>query len=334
MPLAPYVTVGVPVYRGTAFITETLRSIQQQTHQNLRVIISMDGPDPDSEQLCRGFLSDARFELVVQPERLGWVGNVNWLMAQAATPFWYLNPQDDLVDPRYVETLLDEAQRMPEAAVIYSDIAAFGTLNPTITQSSITGSPFARQFTLLHEHHSAVAFRGLTRIQALLLSGPIRANEIESFSSDTTWMAAMARWGDLQRVPMALYHKRYHPNNEHVSWLAWPPEKLRKAWMVHCVNMLEQAMLVDATVQERRLLWLACVGRLLSPRFGFLAPADEGSTARLSLLESFLNYIEAVRYLDIPALLDESWNSIRQWTQDFLEISAALGPEGKIHSLP
>jgi len=115
----PYMTIGVPVYQGEAFIEETLRSIQDQTHRNIEVIISLDGPQPASEQRCQPFLKDSRFRIVVQPERLGWVGNINWLMAQAETPYWYCNAQDDLVDRCYVETLLWHTQQMPAAAVVF-----------------------------------------------------------------------------------------------------------------------------------------------------------------------------------------------------------------------
>ena len=257
MSNVPYVTIGVPVYHGELFIEETLRSIQDQTHRNIEVIISLDGPQPASEQLCQPFLKDSRFRIVVQPERLGWAGNINWLMAQVETPYWYCNAHDDLVNPRYVETLLDHAQQMPEAAVVYCDLVVFGPRSFKITQPSVTGSAFARQFTLLHKHYAAVAFRGLTRVEALRHSGSIRANEIENFMTDNTWMAAMARWGELQRVPVELYQKRYHSKNEHSKWFTWPAEKITKAWIVHCADMLEQAMLVEATTQEYRYIPLS-----------------------------------------------------------------------------
>jgi len=325
----PYVTIGVPVYQGELFIEETLRSIQDQTHRNIEVIISLDGPQPAAEQLCQPFLKDPRFRIVVQPERLGWVGNLNWLMAQVETPYWFCNAQDDLVNPRYVETLLEHAQQLPEAAVVYCDIATFGLLSFNITQASVAGSAFARQFTLLHEHHSAVAYRGLTRVEALRHSGGIRANEVESFSTDTTWMAAMARWGELQRVPVELYQKRIHSGNEHTKWFTWPPEKVTKAWMVHCADMLEQAMLVEATTQEHRILWLAGVGRLLSRRFGFLPSANFNSAERMSLLNEFIEHLQAAGHMDIPILLEESWSNIKPWTQGFYGLSA--NTESSLH---
>ena len=100
-------------------------------------------------------------------------------------------------------------------------------------------------------------------------------------------MAAMARWGELRRVPVTLYRKRYHPDNEHMKWFGWPVEKRVKAWIVHCAAMLEQAMLVEATAQERRLLWLAAIGRLTSSRTAIsYLPIAGWTTAER---DSFLN---------------------------------------------
>ena len=116
--MAELVTVGVPIYRGAAFLAETLQSIQASTHRDLEVIMSLDGPDPVCAEICTPFLGDSRFRLTVQPERLGWVGNLNWLMKQAAGDYWYFHQQDDLTDPTYVSRLLERARAHPEAALV------------------------------------------------------------------------------------------------------------------------------------------------------------------------------------------------------------------------
>ena len=75
--MSEHVTIGVPVYRGERWLEETLHSVQQQSHRDLDVIMSIDGPDPVCEAICERFLTDSRFRLVVQPVRLGWNGNVS-----------------------------------------------------------------------------------------------------------------------------------------------------------------------------------------------------------------------------------------------------------------
>src|SRR5688572_16889427 len=107
------VTIGVPVYHGDAFLEEALRSIQGQTYRNLEVLISLDGPDAACEQIVARFLADSRFRLVVQPERLGWFGNLNWLMANASGGYWVYHGQDDLTSENYIEALVEHAGRHP-----------------------------------------------------------------------------------------------------------------------------------------------------------------------------------------------------------------------------
>jgi hypothetical protein len=317
MSTAPFVTVGIPVYRGELFIEDTLRSIQNQTHHNIKVIISLDGPQPESERLCRPFLEDSRFHLVVQPERLGWVGNTNYLMAQVETPYWYWHPQDDLVDPRFLEVLVEHAERSPEVAIAYSDIRCFGLRSEMWIAPSVAGDAIARQLLLLREHLWAVAFHGLTRAQALRYSGGIQANGVGTFAADTVWMAAAARWGELRRIPVDLYQKRFHSENESMRWATWPAEKRRESWIAHCADMLEQAMLVQATAHERHLLWLATLGRLVSPQWipWFHTVATLTLAEQVALLDSFFEYLRTSRVMDLPAWLGESWDEIRHGSE-------------------
>lgn len=313
------ITVGVPVYNGEAFLVEALTSIQQQTYREFEAIISLDGPSPATEELCQPFLKDSRFRLVIQPNRLGWVGNINWLMARVETPYWCYLGQDDVLDPRYLEVLLDFARHASDAAIVFCDIEAFGPRSWRHAQRSVTGDASARQLALLFGHHAAIAFRGLTQREAIHYSGGVPGNEVEDFSADTTWMAAAARWGELRRVPVALYRKRYHAENTHAKWSAWPEEKRVRAWIVHCTDMLQQAMLVKATAQERRLLWLAAVARLTSARSASdcLAVGNLNSTQREAVLNGFLTTVQTARSMDIPGLLEDRWENLQVWTKGF-----------------
>ena len=84
--MSEYVGVGVPAYRGVDYVTETLRCLEQQTHRNLDVFISVDGADEETAAVCRPFLRDSRFKMVIQPTQLGWAGNISWLMMRNECP--------------------------------------------------------------------------------------------------------------------------------------------------------------------------------------------------------------------------------------------------------
>lgn len=304
-------TIGVPVYRGGPYLAQALASVRAQTCPDYRVLISVDGPDPESEAVCAPFLDDPRFELVVQPERLGWLGNINWLMSQVRTDFWYYHQQDDTVDPTYLEVLLEHARRYPRAAVVYCDMRSFGEREGGFVQEPVTGSTAERMLALLRDHHPAVAFRGLTRREALE-TGRLRPNEEENFGADTTWMAGVARWGELRRVPQVLYSKRYHAQNVHTKWAAWPVERRKHAWAVHCRDMLEHALKVDASVSERQLLWHAAASRVLSTRVGqSYLPPRMGRGERLELLRQFFGLLDSGA---VSAWLEQEWATVERLT--------------------
>ena len=108
-------------------------------------------------------------------------------------------------------------------------------------------------------------------------------------------------------MPLELYRKRYHAENEHVKWSRWPVEKRINAWTVHCADMLEQAMLVDATPQEPRLsvagggrtAWFQPGSRVVMCRRLALTPALNACRCSDRFLEG--RYRDRARALHLPA---------------------------------
>lgn len=312
------VTIGVPIYRGKLFLEESLASVRNQTFSEIEVIMSLDGPDPECAEICRKFLTDSRFRLVIQPDRLGWMPHTNWLMSQVQTEFWHIQEQDDVLEPAFLETLMRYAGEHPNVAASYTDLRTFGTMDTHMEMSPVIGNPVMRQMKLIHEHFPGIAPLGLIRTEALRLSGGLQANEFENFAADTALMSGLARWGELHRIPLELYRKRVHAKSTHATWWDWAMDRRFQAWQVHCLDMLRQALLADGPVQDRRLLWLAVIERLVSHRTAsfFLHSAELTKTERIDLLDSFLVKARASS-IDIPGLLNASWDEIESWTRGF-----------------
>jgi hypothetical protein len=246
---------------------------------------------------------------------------LNWLLARVEADYWYFHQQDDLVAPDYVETLLDHARGNPSAALVYCDLVPFGRVEASFSQppSVRSETAYMRQMTLLHGHFPAFAFRGLTRAAAAREAGAILENDAGNFGVDMCWLAGVARAGELLHVGRPLYRKRYHSENTESKWWAWLREKRLPAWSAHCVNMLKQALRIEASVPERRMLWAAAVERLTSPRAAghFLPVADLTKPDREHLFDEFLARARKSTALDIPSLLDAEWREIRAWTRGF-----------------
>lgn len=307
------VTIGVPVYRGEEHLTQAIESIRAQTHDDWQVVISIDGPDPACERICHGYLGDPRFEVSIRPQRLGWARNIEWLQQQAHGEFWYYHQQDDLVDPTYLEELIETARGSPDAAVVFTDIETFGTRETNFSQPSVVGSPVDRQLALLGGHFAGVAFRGLTRVAALRdTGGGIVPNDRDDFAVDVVWMAVMATWGDLVRVPATLYRKRYHERNSHGDWLSWDRPARLEAWVAHCHDMLEVAMRVPASHQERWDLWQATVMRLTaSTATAYLPWADLTTEERTRMVDDLLARTTRLGRVDLVRLLGCGTDEIR-----------------------
>jgi len=280
----PTVCVGVPVWRGAEYVAETLESLLGQRGVALTVVVSVDGADETSAAACRPFLADSRFAVVVQPRRLGWVGNSSAVLAEAAsrgTDYVCLQPYDDVLENDYLAELTAAAAGNPAAAVVYSDMQGFGADDTLIRQTTVAGSPFERQLSLLREHFAAAPYRGLMRVSTLRSIIPIAGNRCDDFAADTVWMARQALHGDLVRVPLVLYRKRFHTTNTHTQWWAWPHKRRMTAWIAHCLDMLAVALQATIVPSERGLLHEAALWRVMQ-RAAWTSPKQNIAMSRLS----------------------------------------------------
>lgn len=263
----PLVTICIPVWNAAGFVAETLVSVLAQQGVAMRVLISIDGADEASRAACLPFLSDSRVSLVMRPTRLGWVRNTAALLdlaTESGADYACIQPHDDIMEAGYLSSLLEVAQAEPSAAMVYSDILAFGDAQGHLRQPSVTGSPLARMTALLLDHFNAVAFRGLTRMSALKAVEPMTGNATNDFAVDAIWMTRLATQGDLVCLPRPLYRKRYHAGNTHTAWTHWPREQRIAAWTRHCIDMLREAATIATDAAAIAMLTEAARIRLFS----------------------------------------------------------------------
>jgi hypothetical protein len=125
-------------------------------------------------------------------------------------------------------------------------------------------------------------------------------------------MAGVARRGELRRVPEVLYSKRYHPQNVHTKWATWPVERRKQAWAVHCRDLLEHVLHVEASLAERRLLWQAAAARVLSARLGqSYLPARMKRGERGELLRQFFGLVDSAA---VSIWLGQDWTTVERLT--------------------
>ncbi|HET9258815.1 MAG TPA: glycosyltransferase [Acidimicrobiia bacterium] len=225
------VFIAMPVYRGAEVIDETIRSILDQEYDDFHLVMSVDGADDPSVEVCRKYTSDPRIGVVVQEERLGWPGNFNWLVDNCDREFFCYWQQDDLATTGYLGNLRRELLARPDAAIAHSDVQWFGASFDRTSTPSIEGDPLSR----VMQHIEAIRYeplRGLMRSSMLPQDGPaIPVTEDESCQEEFVFLTHMAAQGAFVRTGTAMYFKRLHASNVFKRWFGFPDWRRRRGWL-------------------------------------------------------------------------------------------------------
>lgn len=110
----PLVSVIIPAYNAATLIERTLRSVMNQTHQNLEILVVDDGStDQTSEVVMAIAHQDSRLQLLHQANA-GVAAARNLAIAQAQGEFIAPIDADDLWHPQAIEKLLEALQNAGE----------------------------------------------------------------------------------------------------------------------------------------------------------------------------------------------------------------------------
>lgn len=227
------VTLCIPAYRAAAFLAATIDSALAQTWPAVEIVVSIDPCDDGTAEIAEGYARRG-VRVVRQPVRGGWIGNTNAAFTLADTPYAMYLPHDDIIHPRYVEACMAALDAHPEAVLAYSDVIHGHFFLGT--EPSVFGSTERRADSMLRNHFSAQAMRGVfdrRRAQRHLL--PDFA--VADYAADTLWIARMLCQGAMVRVPRPLYSKRAEKTSVYSGWLKATPTENEEMWVVHCLEL-------------------------------------------------------------------------------------------------
>lgn len=234
----PALTIGIPAYCATPFLERTLNALRRQTYRDFRVIVSNDGGHdaPEIDRLC----ADPGIRVIHQPDRLGWVRNKSWLIAQARTPYFAILPHDDEPDPTYYATLIDVLRDRPDASAAYSDITLAGVPGRDevgLAARSHTGARRQRILDVINDDFPGISIRAVNRTPPDLAVLALQPNPPGDLFVDSTWIMQQAVLGPMIAVPRPLFRKHYHGRNTHTEWKKHADAEVAAAWMTHCVHI-------------------------------------------------------------------------------------------------
>lgn len=223
---SPTVVALVPAWRAAEFIRPTLEGLLAQAYPRFRIVVSDDASPDDTAAICESYAGrDARFRVIRQRRNLGWIGNVNALLAHGDGDYLLFAFHDDVLAPEYVSRCVAALEANPRAIIAFSDL----------TLVNQDGSSEERSYPLLDglggrlERARAVAQlrgswwipnRGVFRASAAHAIGGLRRHLAGEFSADWPWLLHMSLLGEFVRIPQVLCTKVYTRQSLSRGWTA------------------------------------------------------------------------------------------------------------------
>ena len=116
----PLVSVGIPVFNGERFVSESVQSILDQDYPNLEVIISDNGSTDSTPEILRGFSErDDRIRLFTHAENRGATWNFNFVFSRGQGGLFKWATHDDLCAPSFIRECVSALESTPGAVLAY-----------------------------------------------------------------------------------------------------------------------------------------------------------------------------------------------------------------------
>ncbi|WEX74946.1 glycosyltransferase family 2 protein [Sinorhizobium numidicum] len=115
------VAVVIPAYNAELYISETLKSVAEQTHQNLEIMIVDDGSTDSTPTICRAFTaSDGRVK-VISTSNHGVAAARNRGIKETSAEYIAFLDADDIWHPTYIDRQLSALHELPpEWGAVYA----------------------------------------------------------------------------------------------------------------------------------------------------------------------------------------------------------------------
>lgn len=247
-------TVCIPAYQAAGFIERTLRCACEQTHAEQRILVSVDVSTDGTEEICRAWArEDPRVEVIAQPERLGWAGNVNFLLESVTSEFAFLYFHDDLIEPAYSARLVAALRERPDAASAHCDMGHFGASDNVVLGRGFEGSAAVRLLDFLTARRKPALLRSMLRVE---LAGRLRLpTTAGGMWANQPFLMALVAAGPVLHAPDVLYRRwEQRAGGLTDSWLALPLEEIVAGYRA---NAREGLAIIDGSrpsASERELL--------------------------------------------------------------------------------
>ena len=123
-PLSPKVSVCIPVYNGSEYISDTIRSILSQTFDDFEIIVCDNCSTDNTGEIVRSF-DDSRIRYICNEKNLGIVGNPNRAIDLSRGEYVHIIHHDDVMMPENLACKVRILDEHPHVGFVHSNIKLF-----------------------------------------------------------------------------------------------------------------------------------------------------------------------------------------------------------------
>lgn len=229
MTAVPRLSIGLPVYNGERFLTESLDSLLGQSYEDFELIISDNASTDATAEICRRYgKQDSRIRYFRQPDNIGLSPNHNFVFEQSRGELFKWAAADDLYARDLFQFCVDALDEYPDIVLAHCWTAMIDSTGD-VTESSeyplATDSRSApeRFRSFMSSKTAACDQYGVIRAEVMR-----RVSPLESYHhADVIMVARLVLHGPFYQTPDWLTFRRDYPER---AYLAYPKVRLR------CVN--------------------------------------------------------------------------------------------------
>jgi len=112
------ISVIIPVYNSERFLKSSIESVLNQSYENFEIIAVDDGSTDNSAEILRQY--DSKIEVISQENQGLFMALNNAIKKMTGNWFKWLSP-DDVLNGNCLEILVNEAKKLPENSIVYSN---------------------------------------------------------------------------------------------------------------------------------------------------------------------------------------------------------------------
>ena len=212
MSVSPPLTIGLPVYNGQNYVSESLDSLLAQTYTDFELIISDNASTDSTEEICRAYAArDSRIRYVRQQMNMGAAPNHNYLVQSARGRLFKWAAHDDLFAPKLVERCIEALEDRPELILAHAYMGTADEHGNTLAIYDYrldTDSPRAsKRFRSLMFTDGGDDFYGVIRTDVMRRIAPHNSYH----NAGRKLVAEMSLYGPFHQVPEVMFFRREHP---------------------------------------------------------------------------------------------------------------------------